>query len=210
MLAPPEVLVRHLEAVVRRRAAALLTREQVARMLEALRDRSPSLVQEVRDRLPLGQVQRVLQELLAANLAIRDLEGILEALTDETAAQLPPPELTEHVRGRLGGLLGQGYCDAEGRLWCVRVAPQAEGRFVSDRAGEPAEALRSSLARGVAQLKQRGRRPVVLCPPASRSAVRRLVAAAHPDAAVLSYGEVEQARVEPVLEIGADDGTETL
>jgi len=99
---PGAMLIAHLAEVIRQRAAELLTRQQVVGLLENLKTGADSLVQEASDKLNVGRIQRVLQNLLRERVSIRDLEGILEAMCDASDRADDPQELTRAVREELG------------------------------------------------------------------------------------------------------------
>ena len=99
---PPSIIVTHLTELIRRHACDLLGRQQVQEMLDAVAQTMPKLVSEVvPDLLPLGVVQKVLQNLLKESVPVRDLPTILEALGDYAAKTKDPELLTELVRERL-------------------------------------------------------------------------------------------------------------
>ena len=181
-------------------------------MLENLRRREPSLVNEASEKLKVGQIQRVLQSLLRDHVPIRDLETILEALTEEAAPIDGIDQLTEYVRRRLGRALSQQYCGDDGKLWCVRLAAALEERIGSCAAGDsgPMDDADGEFARTVGQavseslslLRRQGRRPVVLCAPQVRATLRRLIASDQPDAVVLATNEIDKAIVRSVGQAG--------
>ncbi|MBS3734461.1 MAG: FHIPEP family type III secretion protein [Phycisphaerae bacterium] len=214
-VAPEDVLMAHLGRVVRVRAAELLSREQVAEMLASLEADHPHLVAEARQRLSLARIQKLLRRLLGEAVPIRDLETILEAATDAAEGTDRIDEITEQVRAALAPALRQQYASSDGRIWCVRFKPELENAIhahVHDTPQGPAAALPPALAGRIAdavtdelaRLRREGRRGVVLCAPALRSAVRTLLAPSDPDAAVLAYNEVTSADVQSAATVAAD------
>ncbi len=208
---PATVLVRHLAAVVRERAADLLTREQTVRLLENLRPSCEHLVTEIAAKLPTGRVQRVLQSLLRERVSVRDLEAVLEALADAAERTDDPHELTEAVRAALGEGLTQSFCGDDGRIRVALLDPAHESALTEHvhEAGEAVGAdLPPELARTVVDslhgsldtLRRNGRPPVVLCAPTVRGLVKTLIRSADPDAAVLAYNEVHSVEVESVTD----------
>ena len=207
---PTAVLITHLDQVIRRNAAELLGRRQVTKLLDGLKARVPDLAQEATDRLRVGEIQQVLQNLLREGVSIRDFEAILEALTAPAEIAARNPEaLTEQVRVALGKSISQQYCSPDGRLWCTplqgdlaeRIGRHVEadeaGRSVTippDLSTEVAEALGPALA----ELRSRGCRPVVVCPPHIRGVVRQMLHAMEPDTAVLAYSEIRSVEVHPL------------
>ena len=208
-----EVLLTHLDVTIRRHAAELLSRQQVAELLDNLKATAPSLVAEVTGKLTTAQIQKVLQNLLREQVSVRDLEGIIEYLCDAACRSNETSELTERVRAAMGRSLCQQFCDGEGRLSCVSLSPALEqelGSYVADgpaggAAAIPAEvgkAVSQAVSEGLASLRGQGRRPVVVCAPEIRPALWRLLEAAVPEAVVLGYNEIESVKVESVASLG--------
>ena len=213
VIGPAGVLLTHLEEVVRTHAGELLTREQTARLLENLRKTSPVVVQEATDKLKVGQVQRVLQDLLREQVPIRDLETILEAVSEAADHTREPAALAERARAVLSRTLSQQYCCEDGRLWCVSLRPELEeaiGRYVgtgplaAEMPPETHQKLARAVAQGLSGLESQGRPPVVVCAPGVRAAVRRLLAPSLPRAVVLGYNEIDSVAVETVANIGTE------
>jgi flagellar biosynthesis protein FlhA len=122
---PTNVLVTHLSELVRRHAPEILTRQDVQTLLDAVRQHSPAVVEElVPQKLTLGQVQKALQSLLAERVCIRDLVTILEALADGAQLTTDPEFLTEGVRARLARTLTQQYAE---RLPVAADRPPSDG-----------------------------------------------------------------------------------
>jgi len=211
---PVTVLVTHLTEVIRRHAADVLSREQVVRLLEKLKSGAGNLVKEASEKLRIGQIQRVLQNLLRERVPIRDLETILEAATEWADRTEDVRQITEHVRSALARELCQQHAGQDGKLRCVCIGSELE-RAISDeldRAGPGAPGIGSELSRkacravtgALAALHREGRRPVVLCAPQIRLAVRQLVAPVAPDATVLGYNEIESVEVETIASVGIE------
>jgi flagellar biosynthesis protein FlhA len=210
---PADVLVAHLDGVIRRYADELLTRRQVVELLDNLKPGCAGLVTEATDRLSTARIQRVLQALLREQAPIRDLEAILEALVEASEHTDRIEELTECARAAIGRQLCQQHAERDGKLVCLSLSGELEeqlGRYVADGpgssgAGIPPE-LGAKLGRSIAgrlqELRGQGRKPVVICAPQMRSALRRLVAPAMPEAVVLGYDEIDSVEVESVGKIG--------
>ena len=204
-------LMTHLAEVIRRHAAEMLSRGQVVRLLDALKARCPTLVQEATEKLKLGTIQRMLQNLLRERVSIGDLEAILEAACDFPGEAANADGLTEHVRAALGPSLSQPYCAEDGKLWCMALDSELEETLRSQLEGgngeptvAPELALRiaQSLGEHLGQLRRQGRRPVILCSPPVRATLRKLIGPSVPDAAVLGYNEIEAVEVQSIGNIG--------
>ncbi|MBN1553231.1 MAG: FHIPEP family type III secretion protein [Phycisphaerae bacterium] len=105
-----EVLIEHLHRTVRRHGPELLSRQATADRIETLRAAAPSLVADVTERLPVGRVHRVLQRLLREGLSIRDLETILESLSDAARRSDSLEEQVQTVRNAVCPTMQQEYC----------------------------------------------------------------------------------------------------
>ena len=126
------VVATHLTETIRDHCAELLTREELSSLLERLKIESPAVVNEViPDLLKLGDVQKVLQNLLREKVSVRDLEAVLECLGDWASKTKDTEVLTEYVRNTLGRSICRQFADGEGRL---RVRdPRPAGRGVHSK-----------------------------------------------------------------------------
>lgn len=124
---PSTVIATHLTEVFRRHLADFLGRQEVQALLDTLAKTSPKAVEDlVPNTLPLGSVQKVLQNLVRENVTIRDMLTIVETLDDYGAAVKNPDVLTEYVREKLARSIVKPYMDAEGTLAIVTLDPQAD------------------------------------------------------------------------------------
>ena len=127
LIDPTTVAITHLSEVVRSNAAALLTRAETEQLLNRLRPQQASLLDElVPQVLSLGEIQKVLQNLLQEKVSIRNLEAVLEVLADAGRQNKDPEQLTELVRQRLGTVICQGACKPRRRT--QRADPRSVGR----------------------------------------------------------------------------------
>ena len=194
------VITTHLAEVVRTSAARLLGREDVKVLVDMVRATHPTVVEELTPALlTLGEVQRVLQGLLEEEVAVRDLVRIFEALSERARTTKDPELLGEAVRATLGPAIAAAHA-VDGRLPVLAFEPLAEHTMLealrpgdggSFLALDPAYAERLVVAlAGQAQAaEERGLRPVLVCSPQLRPAVRKLVRAAT-RLPVLSYQEL--------------------
>lgn len=205
----PAVLMSHVTEVIRAHAHELLTRQTVKDLLDHLRTRSAAVVDEVAAaQIKPGDLQKVLQNLLRERVPVRDLETIMETIGDYASRTKDPDLLTEYVRIALARTICKQYVDDDGRLACLMLDPaleeliaghveQANGNAGSIHIGAintmpPATAQRigQEIAEHAATIARDGGHAVVLCAPAVRSAVRRLLEPHAPQVAVLSLSEV--------------------
>jgi len=194
------VIITHLSSIVQEQAPRLLTREDVRVMTDALREQSPSAVEElVPSLLSLAEVQRVLQGLLGEAVAINDLARIFEALSLQAKTGTAPENLIEAAREALGPAIVAKYLQGS-TLRVVMIDPVVEqGMLEALRPGDAGsqimfdarrlEAVLDSVKKIAADLQNRGVSAVLVCAPALRPAVRRLIGPASGLDAVLSYQE---------------------
>ena len=111
------VLVTHLSETVKRNCHDILSRQDVQNLLDNLKQTNPTVVTElIPAQLNVGQVQRILQNLLAEGISIRNLAGILEKVSDYAAVTKNPDELSEHARRSLGSANRQAVPSPERQL----------------------------------------------------------------------------------------------
>lgn len=125
------VLATHLAEVIRQFAHELLTRQEVKRLLDALAETQPKLIDELVPRfVTLGEVQRALQQLLREQVSIRDLTSILEALLETAPANKTQVALVEAARQALGRSLVQPLLGEDRKLKVLTLDPQIEQEFL--------------------------------------------------------------------------------
>jgi flagellar biosynthesis protein FlhA len=124
------VLATHLAEIVRQYAHELLTRQETKRLLDALAESQPKLIEELVPRLlTLGEVQKVLQQLLREQVSIRDLTTILEALLDTAPVNKSQVALVEAARQALGRSLVQPLLSDDRKLKVLTLDPGIESEF---------------------------------------------------------------------------------
>ena len=196
------VISTHLTEVIKRHAAELLSREDVQKLVSDIRETAPTVVEElIPARLSVGEVQKVLQNLLAEGVSVRNLEVILETLGDWAPRTKDPAVLTEYVRAALARGICSKLADDEGRLFVATLDPAMEdavarGIEPGDSGAKPtlspatARRIVQSIAKETAKLSAAGHAPVVLASAEIRPHVRRLAAQDVPGLVVLSYHEI--------------------
>jgi flagellar biosynthesis protein FlhA len=198
---PSSVITTHLTETIRRHARDLLGRQEVQALIDVLKPTHPSVVETlVPNLLSLGTVQKVLQNLLAEGVSIRDLALILEVLADAAPATKDPVLLTEYARQALGRTICRSLASSDGTLKVFTLSPGMEqlladaladgdqGRYL---ALEPRVAQRviEGIAKVVGKEPPDGT-PVVLCSPTIRPHLRRLTERYLPHLAMMSYNEI--------------------
>ena len=202
---PSAVLATHLTEIITNHAPELLTRQDVQNLINNVKERAPSVVDELTPNiLTLGEVQKVLQNLLRERVSIRNLETILEVLADFGTRTKDPEVLTEYCRHALARQISADYVDEENKLRVVTLAPELEQEVLEAMrqadSGEyiPLEPARAdALARGAAEAVQSlvmaGYDPVLLTSAQIRRYVKRIIERAVPRMVVLSYNEIDPA-----------------
>jgi flagellar biosynthesis protein FlhA len=202
LIDPSTVAITHLSEVVRSHAAALLTRAETERLVNRLRPQQASLLDELIPQvLSLGEIQKVLQNLLKEKVSNRNLEAILEVLADAGRQHKDAEQLTELVRQRLGTAICQGLAGRGGELAVLTLDPSVEHtlatsfRSIDDRTTlvlEPrfAEQMLSRIASQVEKMMKSNVMPVLLCAPEQRRHLRRLTERVMPHLAIVSMAEV--------------------
>jgi len=195
------VLITHLSSVASSHADRLLGREDVRVLVEGLKQTNPSVVEElVPGVLTLGEVQRVLQGLLAEQVPILDLGRIFEALTLRAKVSTEPEGLIEAARQAVADVIVDRHRE-DGVLRVLTLEPATEQLLLESlRPGEQGsqlslapdrvEALLDALRGRLESVEATGRQAVLVCAPAIRPALRRVAALAVPRLPVLSYNEV--------------------
>lgn len=198
---PVTVLMTHLGEVLRNEAAQLLTRADVVALLEDVRTRQPGLIEELIPQLmTISDVQRVLQNLLAEEVAIRNIDQIIEVLVDVGRSSKDHFELTEAVRQRLAHIICHGLRAGRDQLDVLSLHPRIEAQVneqLRTAGGGPfaidprlAEQMMQGLASLVENMMRAGLTPVLLCGPEIRRHLRTFTRRSLPRLAILSVNEV--------------------
>lgn len=201
LIEPGAVLATHLSEVLRTSAPDLLGRQEVKEMLEVVRKQFPAVIDEVNQVLTLGEVQKVLQGLLAEGVSCRDLVAILEALADTGRQTKEPEELIRAARFALRRQITRTFLTPEGYLPVLTLSPQGERYLTESLQGVPAGSLPAVDPADLRRLVERishllgeaaksGIQPVLLVSAELRSTVHRLLARSLPRLPVLAYSEV--------------------
>lgn len=196
------VLVTHLAETLRRNCHEIITRQDVQVLLDNLKQTHPAVVNElIPSQLTVGHVQRILQNLLAEGVSIRNLAGILEKVSDHAAFTKNPDELSEYARRALGPQITKHYQTDPGSLKAITLDPRLEQQLAQGVRQTPtdlalvvepklARHVMETLSRIAQQMLAAGQQPVILCAPHLRLAFRRFFESTFADLAVLSYAEI--------------------
>ncbi len=200
---PPSIIATHLTEIIRQYISELLTRQDVQNLINNLRETNPSLVEDlVPKQLGLGEVQKVLQNLLREGISIRDLLTIAETLADYAGTTRDTDILTEYVRQSLKRAISTKYFPSHETTSVVTLDPKVEQEIMSSvkqtETGaflnlDPARAraIIDSVGKEVKKLENLGRNPIVITSPIVRMYFKRLTEDYYKDLVVVSYNEVE-------------------
>jgi flagellar biosynthesis protein FlhA len=199
---PTSILATHLAEVIRQNAHELLTRQETKRLLDRLGETHPKLGEELVPKLlSLGEVQRVLQQLLREQVAIRDLPTILEALLEAAAFNRNPVHLVEAARQSLARALVKPLLSDTGDLRVLILEPSLEEELIKAYSAQVSGSGGPGLPPSFLQRVLEGLRriggeqislttPILLCSTPARFHLRRLLEPFLPRIVVLSPSEV--------------------
>lgn len=201
LVEPAAVLTTHLAEILHECAPDLLGRQEVKQMLDTVQKQYPAVTEEVQQVLTLGEIQKVLQGLLAEQVSCRDLVTILEAIADVARQTHEPVELIRAARLSLRRQITRTYSTSEGFLPVITLSPQGERYLAESLQGlaggappavDPSDMrqLVERLGQLVNQAARSGIQPVLLVSAEVRSSLRQLLERSLPRLPVLSYSEV--------------------
>ncbi len=200
---PSSVISTHLTEVIKRHAHELLSRQDTKTLVDNVREDQAALVDElIPNLLSLGEIQKVLANLLREGVSIRDLGSILETLADHAHGMKDVNILTEYTRQGLRRMLSNEYFPQK-RANVVTLDQTLENELMdaieqSDSGTylninpRTSQHVIDRLAESLQHLVQMGEQPVVVTAPIVRFYFKRLTEPVIPDLIVLSYNELEQ------------------
>ncbi|MCR5476517.1 MAG: flagellar biosynthesis protein FlhA [Lachnospiraceae bacterium] len=200
---PPSIIATHLTEIIRQHIAELLTRQDVQNLINNLKETNPSLVDELTPKLlGLGEIQKVLQNLLSEGISIRDLLTIAETLADYAQTTRDTDILTEYVRQALKRAVSARFFTPNETNYVMTLDPKIEQEIMgSVKQTENGAFLNLDPARSKAiidavgaeaqKMENLGRTPIILTSPIVRIYFRRLTEEYYRDLVVISYNEIE-------------------
>jgi flagellar biosynthesis protein FlhA len=199
---PVSVVATQLTEVVRSHASELLGRQEVQALIDTIKKTHPAVVKElIPDALQLGEVQKVLQNLVKERVSIRDLVSILETLADNVHMTKDPEMLTEFARVALSRSICKEYQNNEGTINVITLDPGIEqtiqasiqrteqGSFLTIDPMVGQEILQA-ISVQVDALSEKGLQPILLTSPPIRPALRKLTERSFPSLVLLSWNEI--------------------
>lgn len=200
---PPSIIATHLTEVIRSHIAELLTRQDVQNLVDNLKKTNPVLVDELVPKLMgLGEVQKVLQNLLSEGISIRDLLSIFEILADHAATTRDTDVLTEYVRQGLKRAISGKYFPANETSDVITLDPKLEQEIMASvkqtEQGayltidpETVKKIMDALGEEIRKFEDKGQTPIVVCSPIVRMYFKNLTQDYFNDLVVVSFNEVE-------------------
>ncbi|MCR5503371.1 MAG: flagellar biosynthesis protein FlhA [Lachnospiraceae bacterium] len=200
---PPSIIATHLTEIIREYIAELLSRQDVQNLVDNLRESNPSLVEELVPKLlGLGEVQKVLQNLLREGISIRDLLTIFETLADYATTTRDTDILTEYVRQALKRAISGKFFPPNEITSVVTLDPQIEQEIMASvkqtETGaylnldpEKTRAILDSVGKEIQKLENMGKNPIVITSPIVRMYFKRLTEDNYRDLIVVSYNEID-------------------
>ncbi len=199
---PPSVIATHLTEVIKERAYDLIGRQDVQLLVDNVKEEYPAVVEEVVPKvLTIGEVQKVLSNLLREQISIRDMVTILETLADYGHVTKDTDLLTEYVRQRLSGYITNKYVE-DNQLNVITLDSEVEelimnsinktetGAYLSLEPNIAQKILNNTL-KAAQKLTAIGEQPIILTAPIVRLYFKRLTEQITRDLIVLSYNEIE-------------------
>lgn len=200
---PPSIIATHLTEIIRQHIAELLTRQDVQNLVNNLKETNPSLVDELIPKLlGLGEVQKVLQNLLKEGISIRDLLTIFETLADYAPSTRDTDILTEYVRQSLKRAISNKFFPPNETTSVVTLDPKIEQEIMASVKQtengayltldpERTKVIIKSVETEIAKLENLGKNPIIITSPIVRMYFKRLTEDYVKDLIVVSYNEVE-------------------
>ena len=200
---PPSIIATHLTEIVRSHIDELLTRQDVQNLINNVKESNPVLVDELIPKLlGIGEVQKVLQNLLREGISIRDLLTIFETLADHAAVTRDTDVLTEYVRQSLRRAISAKFFTPNETTTVVTLDPKNEQEIMSSvkqtEQGsyialdpERQRLIISALEQEIKKMEDMGKIPMVITSPIVRMYFKKMTQDYFRDLIIISYNEIE-------------------
>ena len=200
---PPSIIATHLTEVIRNHIAELLTRQDVQNLVNNLKETNPALVDELTPaEMSLGDIEKVLKNLLAEGISIRDLLSIFEILADHAGNTKDTDVLTEYVRQGLKPAISAKFFDQGVPNQVITVDPKVEQEIMASvkqtEQGayitldpERVKTIMDSLGNEIKKMEDQGKTPIVVLSPIVRMYFKKITEDYYSDLIVVSYNEIE-------------------
>lgn len=204
---PPSIIATHLTEVIKKHAHELLGRQDVQKLVDNVKESHPALVDELLpNQMSLGEIQKVLANLLKEGVSIRNFVTILETLADHINITRDTDMLTEYVRQGLGRAISKQFItnqpakvitlDKRLEQTIMDSLQQTESGTYISMDPNIVQSVLNNLAKHIQRLMSLGEQPIVVTAPIARLYFKRLTEQLSQDLVVLSYNELD-----PSLEI---------
>ena len=200
---PPSIIATHLTEIIRQHIAELLTRQDVQHLVDNMKESNPSLVDElVPKMLGLGEIQKVLQNLLKEGISIRDLLTVFETLADYATTTRDTDILTEYVRQSLKRAISNRYFPPNETTSVITLDPKLEKEIMASvkqtEQGsyltldpDKTKAIMNAVGKEAQKLENLGKNAIIVTSPIVRTYFKRLTEDYYKDLIVISYNEIE-------------------
>ena len=200
---PPSIIATHLTEIIRQHIAELLTRQDVQSLINNLKESNPSVVDELYPKLlSLGEIQKILQNLLKESVSIRDLLTIFETLADYAASTRDTDLLTEYVRQSLKRVISNRFFPPNETTSVVTLDPKIEQEIMAsikqteqgadlNLDPERTKAIIDATGKELNKLENLGKAQIVVTSPIVRMYFKRLMDDYYKDMVAISYNEIE-------------------
>jgi flagellar biosynthesis protein FlhA len=200
---PPSIIATHLTEIVRRHIDELLTRQDVQNLINNIKDNNQTLIDELVPKLlNVGEIQKVLQNLLREGISIRDLLTIFETLADHATVTRDTDVLTEYARQGLKRAISNRFFSQNESNTVITLDPKIEqdimgavkqteqGAYLTLDPEESRQIIKATEAE-VEKLEKMGKTPIIITSPIVRMYYKRLIQDYFKDLIVVSYNEIE-------------------
>lgn len=200
---PPSIIATHLTEVIKSHIDELLTRQDVQKLIDNVKENDQTLIDELIPKLmSIGEIQKVLQNLLREGISIRDLTTILETLADHAVVTRDPDVLTEYARQGLKRAISAKFFLANETTSVITLDPKVEQNIMASvkqtEQGayltldpDTTQKIIKATEKEVAKLEDLGKAPIIITSPIVRMYYKRLTQDYIKDLIVISYNEIE-------------------
>lgn len=200
---PPSIIATHLTEIIRGHLDELLTRQDVQNLINNIQEQNTTLISElVPKMLSVGEIQKVLQNLLKEGISIRDLVTIFETLADNAATTRDTDVLTEYVRQSLKRAISNKYFPANEMTSVVTLDPKIEqeimGSVKQTEQGayinldpDQTRSILNAVKDEVEKMEDLGKNPIIITSPIVRMYFKKLTEEQFRDLIVISYNEID-------------------
>ncbi|MCL1826496.1 MAG: flagellar biosynthesis protein FlhA [Candidatus Cloacimonetes bacterium] len=203
VIEPSAMIATHLSEIIKSHADMLITRQEVQKLLDNVKKENDAVVTElVPNLLSVGNIEKVLKNLLREGIPIRDTITILETLADYAPATRDIEVLTEYVRFNLSRTIAKKFVSADGTVYGITLEASLEQliidtvnqlkqkNYAASLPPEIVSVLYSDLKEASTEMLKEGLTPVIIVTPNIRAYLRRLIEPTLPSLPVIAYNEI--------------------